>query len=223
MKLQFVSKKEEVIGVCTLVFEAREEIAWRPGQYMHYVLEHSDADDRGVERWFTISSAPFERHITITTRLDGDPESSFKKALSQMGAGDTIEADGPKGNFVLREGDWRHVLIAGGIGITPYRSMLAQLGHEQKPANAILLYANRDKNFVFEGELDTLAAKDPTLKIQKFIDRRITKEDLAPYVADTKSLFYLSGPKAMVEAYEHLLAEMGAPESNIMTDYFPGY
>lgn len=223
MKLRFMNKKEEVEGVCSFVFEPEQPITWQPGQYMHYVLEHLDADDRGTERWFTISAAPFERHIMLTTRLDADPESSFKKTLNQLQENDALEADGPKGKFVLREGGWRHILIAGGIGVTPYRSMLAQLAHDNQPANAVLLYANRDVNFVFDDELEELTTKDPTFKIQKFIDKRITQEDLAPYVADKKSLFYLSGPKAMVEAYEGILGEMKVPEENIMTDYFPGY
>lgn len=223
MKLRYTGKTDEVKNVCSFKFEPAETVSWQPGQYMHYVLDLPKVDDKGPERWFTISSAPFEKQITITTRLDNMPFSAFKQYLLDLKPGDEIQSDGPGGKFILRDGQHRHILIAGGIGITPYRSMLAQLAHDHKPANAVLLYANRDNDFVFDAELAGYAAADQTLQIKKFVDKRITAEDLQDYVADSSAVFYLSGPKAMVESYEHLLPELGVSTDNIMKDYFPGY
>src|SRR5581483_5268445 len=135
MNIKLVSKRQEVEGVETFILEPSEPVDWQPGQYMHYVFEHPNADDRGCERWFTIASAPFEKHLQITTRIDGDPESSFKQALNKLEIGQGFAADGPKGSFTLKQGDFKHILIAGGIGITPYRSQLAQLAHDDQPAN----------------------------------------------------------------------------------------
>ena len=222
MKMKFIMSKDQQPGVHTFVFEPSEPISWQPGQYMHYVLEHPDADDRGTERWFTIASPPYEKNIQITTRI-ADKSSSFKKALLAMKIGDSIDADGPKGQFILKEGDYHHILIAGGIGITPYHSMLAQLAHDNKPANADLLYANNDDNFVFDDQLASWAAKDPTLKIHKFVDKHIETEDFKPYLADANAIYYLSGPRAMVESYESLLPSLGVSKENVLTDYFPGY
>lgn len=223
MKLKLLNQKEEVPNVHTFIFEPEEPLDWRPGQYMHYTFPHDNADSRGLERWFTISSAPYEQHIKITTRMAGDKGSSFKKALLNLKAGDQIEADGPKGKFVLREGDYHHILIAGGIGITPYNSMLKQLAHDKKLSHADLLYANSDENFVFDKDFEDLAAQDPTFREAKFVGRRITDGDLSAYAAEDNSVFYLSGPEPMVESYEELLKSLGVPQERIMTDYFPGY
>jgi ferredoxin-NADP reductase len=162
MKLRLLDQREEVPNVRTFVFEPEEPMTWQPGQYMHYTFPHDTPDSRGVERWFTISSAPYEQHVQITTRFAGEKGSSFKRALLNLKPGDEIEADGPKGKFVLQDGDHHHVLIAGGIGITPYHSMLKQLAHDKKLSHADLLYANNDDNFVFDKELEGLAAQDPT-------------------------------------------------------------
>ena len=171
MKLKLVSKKSEVPGVCSFIFEPSEPIEWQPGQYMHYLLPQAHPDERGIERWFTISAAPFEQHIMITTRFDGEKVSSFKQTLENMEIGTELESDGPKGSFILQESSGPHVLIAGGIGITPYRSMLAQLAHDGQDKNIVLMYANRDEHFVFGVELEMIAQKMAGLKIKKFVDK----------------------------------------------------
>jgi ferredoxin-NADP reductase len=79
MKLRLIQKHQELHDVCSFVFEPEEPITWEAGQYMHYNFPHPDTDDRGVERWFTISTAPFEKNIRITTRLALEKGSSFKK------------------------------------------------------------------------------------------------------------------------------------------------
>jgi ferredoxin-NADP reductase len=223
MKLKLVEKRPEITGVQTFIFEPEQPISWQPGQYMHYVLDHPDPDERGTERWFTIASAPFEKHIQITTRYDGEKISSFKKALDAMRPGDTIEADGPKGKFIMQEGEHHHVFIAGGIGITPYRSMLAQLAHDKQPAAIDLMYANRDNNFIFADELKSIQAQNPDFHILEFIDRRIEEPDLSKYLEDKNAVFYISGPEPMVEAYEQLFDKLGIEKTVVMTDYFPGY
>src|SRR5438045_4006538 len=130
MTLRFIGKKPEVEGVFSFYFEPQESAKWLAGQYLHYELPHSDADERGIGRWFTISTAPFEKKIRITTRFDGERVSSFKQALKELKEGTIVEAGEPRGDFVAEAGVSRHIFIAGGIGITPFRSMIAQLDHE---------------------------------------------------------------------------------------------
>lgn len=223
MKLSLVNKKPEVPGVYTFVFEASEPITWLPGQYMHYVMDLPNADDRGLERWFTISSAPFEHTIDITTRFDGELKSSFKQALLALPQNGQIESDGPKGEFVLQDPSAHYVFIAGGIGITPFRSILAQAGHDGQKLKVDLLYANRDENFVFDNELESLAQANPEFHIKKFVgDNHIQETDLQPFIDDPTTVFYVSGPKPMVESYyEMLLAKVG--EARVKKDFFPGY
>lgn len=224
MKLRFVGKKKQIEGVYTFTFEPGKKVSWMPGQYLHYELPHPGTDDRGIERWFTISAAPFEGRIMLTTRFDGESRSSFKEALLNLKAGDTIEAGEPRGEFLLEPDAKRHILIAGGIGITPYRSQLVQLDHDGKQLNADLLYANRDDNFVFDDELKKLAARHPEFRIRKFVDKqRITEEDLRSYLEDEATVFYISGPRPMVETYQHMLEKLDVDPERIKTDYFPGY
>lgn len=223
MKLKLIKRQPIVRGVETFTFEPDEPVSWQPGQYMHYVLPHSGEDNRGEERWFTISSPPFQGNIAITTRFTDDKGSSFKKALRNLKAGATIQADGPKGSFVIDNFDKKYVLIAGGIGITPYHSMLLQFDHDGRMPEIELLYANNDGEYVFGDELDKLAAKHSELNIRKFTGRRITKTDLSPYAKLTRAIFYISGPEPMVENYAEVLKQMGLPEDSIKTDFFPGY
>ncbi|MDB5161395.1 MAG: hypothetical protein JWO96_775 [Candidatus Saccharibacteria bacterium] len=225
MKLKLIKKIDVTHDVKTFIFEAQEHIIWQPGQYLHYVLNHPNPDDREAERWFTISNAPYEVHPAITTRFANPSGSTFKKALENLKPGDEIEADGPKGKFVLEDLSNQHVFIAGGIGITPFRSILLQLAHDKQPINVDLLYANRDDNFIFDGELEEIASLNPNFRIHKFVSPKKIEENDIKALADTLKdpKYYVSGPEPMVEAFEQMLKKMGIVEENIHTDFFPGY
>jgi len=224
MKLKLKDRKVQVKNVETFVFDSPEPIDFQPGQYMHYVFPHPSEDDRGEERWFTISAPPYEKNITITTRFTDEKGSSFKKALKNMKTGDTIESDGPKGKFVIEDVSKKYVLVAGGIGITPYHSMLLQFDHDGNMPDIELLYANRDENFVFGDELAALEAKYSSLTIHKFVgNRHIEPSDLKPYADDQTKIIYLSGPEPMIEDFEDCLQKMGVPQERLKIDFFPGY
>ena len=224
MKLRFVGKKKEIKNVYSFIFKPDKKVNWQPGQYLHYELPHPEADDRGIERWFTISAPPFEKNIMLTTRFDRQRSSTFKKSLLKLKPGTKIGAGEPRGDFLLEPDASRHILIAGGIGVTPYYSMLLQLDHDGKPLNIDLLYANRDDNFVFDDKFQKLAAQHPEFQIIKFVgDQRITERNLQQYLKDESIIFYISGPRPMVETYQHLLEELDVNPERLKTDYFPGY
>lgn len=224
MKLTLKDRRPVIENVESFVFEADQPVKWQAGQYMHYVFPHKDEDDRGEERWFTISAAPFEGRLMLTTRFDAKKSSSFKKALRDLPNGAAIQADGPEGKFTITDLSKKYILIAGGIGITPFRSILAQLDHDGKDIKADLLYANRDQNLVFGDELRALEAKHLDFHIKTYIgDQRIGREELEEYSKDPNTVFYISGPKPMVETYQKTLADIGVPEDRVKTDYFPGY
>lgn len=227
MKLRLIQRHPEIGNVESFIWQPDESVSWQPGQYMHYDFPHPAEDSRGQERWFTISSPPYEKNIQITTRFTDEKGSSFKKALKNLKPGDTIEADGPKGKFIIDETDFakKHILVAGGIGVTPYHSMLMQFDHDGKMPDIELLYANRDENFVFDDEFAALEAKYPNFHVRKFVgDRHIEETDLKPYADDPNTIIYLSGPEPMVEAFEKTVKEdLNVPEDRVKTDFFPGY
>lgn len=224
MKLILVSKMSETPDVCSFVLKPLEPIDWQAGQFMTYTLTHDKPDDRGVERWFTISSAPFEDHLMITTRL-AEKSSSFKQALFALKSGNELEGVGPEGDFVVDDATKQYIFVAGGIGITPFHSILKQLDHEGQPLNVTLLYANRDERFIFKGELEMLSSKHPEFNIKYFVgDHKIEETDLREQQQkQPKAIFYISGPEPMVEHYVEVIKKLGLTEDQIKTDYFPNY
>src|SRR5919204_3225778 len=157
MKLTLKEIRPEASDVTSFLFEPEGELTWEAGQYLRYTLPHPDADDRGVRRYFTVSSAPHERHVRLTTRRSAERGSTFKRALFALEPGATVEAEAPAGPFTIDEPNGRYLLVAGGIGITPFRAILADLARRDRPPPGKLLYANRNDEIVFRGELDRLA------------------------------------------------------------------
>ncbi|HEX4047321.1 MAG TPA: FAD-dependent oxidoreductase [Elusimicrobiota bacterium] len=223
-RLTLKDKHQETSDVVSFRFKSAEIKTWRPGQYLHYTLEHPHPDGRGKERDFTISSAPFEGHIQITTRLS-DHGSSFKRTLRGLVVGGDIEAEGPEGDFVIEDPSRRLVFIAGGIGVTPYRSMLLALDHAGIAVDVDLLFADRDGDFPFKGELELLAQRHAAFRIHYFTGgRRLDEKAIRAAVGDVdKPVFYVSGPEPMVESFEKLLLRMSVSKLHLKTDYFPGY
>lgn len=225
MKLTLVEKIQETSNATTFVFKYDGDFTWTAGQLLHYTLPHENPDDRGIERYFTISAAPSTKHISITTKFAGEKSSSFKKALFALPIRSEIEADGLEGKFTLPDPKQESVFIAGGIGITPYHSILAEADTQGSDIHVTLLYANNDADFVFKRELEEISSKHEHFNIHYFVaPERINEEAIRKHVPDlTKPVFYISGPEPMVEAFEKMLAEMGIADAHIKRDFFPGY
>jgi len=225
MKLTLINKQSETDEVTSFYWKPEASVTWKAGQYFHYTFQHENPDDRGIERWFTCSAAPFEENIRITTKFANEKSSSFKKALFALEPGTTIEADGPEGSFTLEDFSQHYVFIAGGIGITPFRSILAQANHDGQKLKVDLMYTNRNDNYVFENELNNIMANMPEFKLHKFTDPKLIEEDdIRKLVLDINApKYYISGPKPMVEHYKEFLQNLGILEQNIKLDDFPGY
>jgi ferredoxin-NADP reductase len=225
MKMKFIEKKQETSEVTSFIFTPLEPLVWQPGQYLHYVLHHRPTDDRGSDRWFTVSSAPFENHVMVTTRYSSEKPSTFKEKLFTLQEGKNIEISFVQGDFTLDDPEKEHVFIAGGIGVTPFRSILKQLDHDKKPINVTLLYANRDQDIVFKEEFEAIVANNPNFKIHYiFSPEHIDEKKIRELVPDImKPIFYISGPEPMVDALGETLKKMGIAEDHIKQDWFPGY
>lgn len=214
--LKLLRSYDEVGNIRTFVFETGGA-SWQAGQYQTYELAQIDGDKKARKHFFTIASAPSEGEIHISTRVS---DSQFKQTLNSLQPGDTIEARNIEGDFIW-EGDEPVVLVAGGIGVTPYRSILLERAARGKQLSAHMLYFGRDENFAFRGEFDTLVAAHPELKIDYIIGEPITADAImahAPEAAEQE--IYLSGPEPMVDAVGEALMARGVV---LRQDWFPGY
>lgn len=221
MKLRLIAKKNEAGDIKTFIFEPEKPIIWNAGQYLIYSLPHDNQDIRGKMRFFTISSPPFEKLPSITTRVM-DKSSSFKNSLDKLKPGQTIEAKGPDGDFVIENPNGEYVFIAGGIGITPFISIIKQLDYEEKPINITLFYTSKN-NFVFKDVFDKISKKHKEFKVH-YLNERIDNNTLLEKVDNLKKyIFYVSGPDPMVDDLEELLKKLGVSEENLRLDYFSGY
>ncbi len=225
MKLRLKAKQPEQGEAVSYFWEAAEPVSWKAGQYGVYKLPHPNADDRKDRRFFTISAAPFEQNPRITTRITSPKGSSFKSALDHLKVWDEIELATVGGDFVMENPQAHHVFIAGGIGITPYRSILRQLDHDNQPINVQLIYANRNRDAVFKTELEELATRHPAFKIDYVLEpQRVDEPTVSKLVPKLEgSMVWVSGPEPMVEAVEKVLKKLNVPLGHIKTDYFPGY
>lgn len=208
---------------------------FKAGQYMEWSLRHPKTDSRGSRRWFTIASSPTEDQVMLAARIS-NPSSSFKQALSGLQAGHTISALGPEGDFVLPKDMTKPLIwIAGGIGVTPFRSMAQDMVDTNQHRHVTLFYANRSaESTKFKETLDravvagvtTVYAFDeaPTAQERAYETGPITIEMISRHVPNyVACLFYISGPEPMVRSMEQLLRKAGVQRRHIKCDYFPGY
>lgn len=224
MKLKLTDKIKRTRDVITFVFEPQEKLEWKAGQYLHYVLHHEPTDNRGSDRWFTVSSAPFEKNVWVTTRHTAKKSSSFKSKLFDLPLGKNIEISHLEGDFTVEDLDKDYVFLAGGIGITPFRSILKQLDHENKKIKLTLIYANKEKdNIVFKDELDELSHKN-NFKIKYIFSPDHINEETIKFLPDYENKnYYVSGPEIMVESLLEMLRKLEIKEDNLKGDWFPNY
>lgn len=217
-KLKLLSSHDETGNIKTFVFEAGDTL-WTAGQHDTFVLEQAGADKALNRRWFTVASAPSEGKIWISTRISDSP---FKQALNRLKPGDTIDAQGFAGRFIWEEDSPAPVvLVAGGIGITPFRSILLEREARGKPLNATLLYFSRDEHIAYRKEFDRLAQAHPEFAVRYLIGEPITAEKIAELVPLTpETMVLLSGPKGMVDTVGDALKTRGVA---LKQDWFPGY
>ena len=129
------------------------------------------------------------------------------------------------GDFILSDPGKQYVFIAGGIGITPFRSILKQAEHEGEKLRVQLIYANRKTVAAYRKEFEAMARRNGNLKIHYlFSPLRIDEQTIQELIPDLKKpLFYVSGPEPMVEAIGKMLQQLGVPQKRIKQDWFPDY
>jgi ferredoxin-NADP reductase len=211
------------------------EVDFRPGQYFWVeLLDPPYEDEKGPRRHITVVTSPTERGVLgLCTRVR---DSAFKRTLAELPVGAEVEVEQPKGEFVLPEDAGQpYVFIAGGIGITVFRSMLRYVADEGLDYRVTLVYSNRDRDSAaFLDELEELERRIPALKVVLTMTgdpqwegetRRIDADFLRDHLDGGLDAFtYLvAGPPPMVEGIVETLNEAGIPEEQIRPDRFSGY
>ncbi len=229
------------------IFTPPRQLAFAPGQYLEWTLGHEKTDSRGNRRYFTIASSPTEPDIKMGVKFYGAGEtspvnshgtSSFKKALAGLKPGDTIVASQLAGDFTLsKDADQKLTFIAGGIGVTPFRSMVKYLMDEGKNRDIVMLYSNKTVSDIAYKELfDEAAAKINLKMVYALTDTNqapanwdgptgyVSAAMIKKYIPDfMERKFYISGPQAMVTDVAEDLSSLGLPATQIKKDFFPGF
>lgn len=240
-KLKLLPKlaKKERTGPDTIdfVFDLKKPVKFKPGQYMEWTLAHDKNDLRGNRRYFTLASSPTEQDLRIGVKFYTDG-SSFKKALLKMNNSTKLSASQLAGDFVMPDDKNKKLaFIAGGIGVTPYRSMVKYLLDKNEQRDIALIYSDkRPTNLaykdIFSEAAHRLKAKVTyTLTDQSSVPAgwqgqtgKISAEMIKRQIPDySERLFYISGPQAMVHDTKHLLKNIGVAGHHIKTDFFSGY
>ena len=158
-KTELISKEVVAEGTFAFHFKRPEGFEWRAGQSMDVTLIDPPETDGNNTHAFSIVSAPHEETLTIATRLRG---SAYKRVLETADSGLEVEIEGPFGSFTLHENESRAaIMLVGGIGITPFISMIKDATHKKLPHTIYLFYSNRrPEDTVYLEELRALAEEN---------------------------------------------------------------
>jgi ferredoxin-NADP reductase/nitrite reductase/ring-hydroxylating ferredoxin subunit len=250
-KLQLeLLEKEKLERTDTMTFKlgrespssgSKSRLDFAAGQFSFFKLGGVSNDPKGPVRHFSIASSPTEEFILISTKIRDSP---YKQKLASLDNGTKILAWGPEGDFTLHD-DYSKpaVLLSGGIGVTPFRSMIKYATDKRLPLKITMFDSNRDKkNILYNPEFDQWAKQNKNLKIvytiteeeQKGSDGawagergRIDKGMITKHLRDNeiaKAVYYICGPPGMLKAMQKLLTEeLQIPKSRIKIEEFTGY
>jgi ferredoxin-NADP reductase len=236
MRATIKEKRQVAKGTLLVTFDLEdEEVEFKPGQYFFVTLpDVGHQDEKGLRRHISVVTSPNDKGVLgFATRMR---DTAFKRTLAELEVGSEVDVEPPKGKFVLPDDTSRpFVFVAGGIGITVFRSMLRHIAEDQLPYRVTLIYSNRDReSTAFLDELTELArglagfrlvltmTEDPGWKGES---RKIDARFFEDYVeGDLNDYTYLvAGPPEMTAAMEQALAEAGVNEENVIAEGYTGY
>lgn len=190
-------------------------------------LSHEKRDNRGMRRYFTIASSPTEENIRMGVKFYDKP-STYKQSLMSLKNGKIIVASQLAGDFVLPEDkNKKLVFIAGGIGVTPFRSMIKYLIDKNEKRDIVIFYSNKTvDDIAYKNIFDEAEKKLGIKTIYHLTDKSgfLNHEMIQKYVPDFKErMFFISGPRSMILTFQKALKEAGVNKNHIRTDFFPGF
>lgn len=232
-------KHRELIAERTMAFRFEKPPRWafKPGQYLDMtLLGPSETDSEGNVRSFSVASTPHEETIMVATRMR---DTAFKRVLKTMPMGTAVKIEGPSGDLILQNDAARTaVLLAGGIGITPFRSIAHWAAKQQSPNRIVLFYSNRrPEDAPFLAELQRLEKDNPKYELVATMTEiekshqpwngetgLIDQEMLAKHLKGaTSPIYYIAGPPAMAKGLLIMLTKTGVKNDDIHAEEFAGY
>jgi ferredoxin-NADP reductase len=236
MRAQIKEKREVAKGTLLVTFDLLGgEVDFSPGQYFFVTLpDVGYQDDKGLRRHITVVTSPNEKGLLgFATRMR---DSAFKRSLGELPVGAEVEVESPKGDFVLPENASRPlVFVAGGIGITVFRSMLRYIREERLPYRVTLIYSNRDReSTAFLDELREFEQALPDFRLILTMTqdpgwegetRKVDGEFVKHYLDDdlNRYTFLVAGPPAMAEGVQKALQQAGVQDENVSAERYSGY
>ena len=231
-EVKLLRREEAALGTMTFHFTKPAGFVFQPGQAVELLLPL----DEDARRTFSLVSAPFEDELAVATRMR---DSAFKRALKALPPESPARIEGPFGSLTLHEDRARAaVFIAGGIGITPFMSILRQAAQDKLPQRLLLIYSNRrPEDAAFLAELQQLERRNPNFRLVATMTE-MAKSAL-PWNGETglvdaglvrcctrdlpEPVYYLVGPPGMVAAMQGVLQAAGVGKDDIRTEEFFGY
>lgn len=221
MKLQFIGKKLIGKETYSFSFQSKKRVGYLPGQYFYFTLPGiAETDGRGPTRQFTLSSSPTETDLKFTTQIHDN--SKFKKILDELQVSTFVDADGPHGTFYFDKKTFgEHVFIAGGLGVTPFRSMTKFAIDSNLPVKITLLYSVKDlEQAVFLDEFKKWSQND-NFSFEIFT-QRIDKNAITQIDDFQEKSFWITGPTQLVTDLELMLLKLKVPQDQINFEKFTG-
>ena len=230
-------RRDVAEGTMAFHLEKPAGFQFKAGQYMNVTLiDPPETDEEGTTRSFSIASAPFEADLVVATRMR---DTAFKRVFGTLRLKSEVRISGPFGSFTLHNDASRPaVFLVGGIGITPFRSMILQAANDKLAHQLYLFYSNRrPEDAAFLDELQQTEKQNPNYKfIGTMTDIRkskrpwhgatghFTHEMLMQWISDLNHpVYYAAGPSGMVRAMRQMLTTGGIGDDDIRTEEFTGY
>lgn len=236
IQLKLTDRKTIADQTMEFIFKKPAGFSFLAGQHLHWTLENPpETDAEGDTRELTISAAPSENHLAFTTRMR---DTAFKRVIKNLPFGSTLTVTPPGGKMILPPDTAKPVIfLAGGIGITPFRSMSLQAAHDQTGHEIFLFYSNHSsKDSAYLDELTNLSKTYPRFHLipimtqadpadnwtgeTSHVDAAIIKK----YVPQAEQAsYFLAGPPAFTAAMHTVLSELFVPPEATKEESFSGY
>ena len=234
---KLLNRVEVAEGTIAFYFGKPSRFDFKPGQAADLTLSNPpETDSEGNTRTFSIASPPFENHLMFATRMR---DTAFKRSLKKVLLGTQVKIDPPMGSFTLHKNSAKAaVFLAGGIGITPFLSIVRQTDHDQLPHKLHLFYSNRrpedapfldvlqmlEKTNLNFQLVCTMTEMSKSKKEWKGETGLINQEMLSRHLTNLRGpIYYIAGPPAMVAGLRKMLVAANVDEDDIRTEDFAGY